>query len=69
MRPFLFMAKRNELFIELSARGPLWLAIAILTITSSIGIAWIFQALLPAVPFWPAFIFALPFVAAIIACF
>jgi hypothetical protein len=45
------MAKRNELFIELSARGPLWLAIAILTVTSSVGIAWIFQALLPAVPF------------------
>jgi nicotinamide riboside transporter PnuC len=63
------MAKRNELFIELSARGPLWLAIAILTVTSSVGIAWIFQALLPVLPFWAAFIFALPFVAAIIARF
>ena len=63
------MAKRNELFIELSARGPLWLAIVILTVASSIGIAWVFQALLPAVPFWPAFLFALPFVAAIIARF
>jgi hypothetical protein len=63
------MGKRNELFIELSARGPLWLAIAILTIASSIGIAWIFQALIPALPFWPTFIFVLPFVAAIIARF
>lgn len=63
------MAKRNELFIELSARGPLWLAIVTLTIASSIGIAWIFQALLPALPFWAAFVFALPFVAAIIARF
>jgi nicotinamide riboside transporter PnuC len=63
------MAKRNELFIELSARGPLWLAIIILSITSSIGIAWIFQALIPVLPFWPAFIFALPFVAAIITRF
>jgi nicotinamide riboside transporter PnuC len=63
------MTKRNELFIELSARGPLWLAIAILSIVSSIGIAWIIQALMPALPFWAAFIFALPFVAAIIARF
>lgn len=63
------MAKRNELFIELSGRGPLWLAIVTLIIASSIGIAWIFQALLPAIPFWPAFLFALPFVAAIIARF
>jgi hypothetical protein len=63
------MAKRNELFIELSARGPIWLAIVILSITSAIGIAWILQALMPALPFWGAFVFALPFVAAIIARF
>jgi len=63
------MTKRNELFIELSAKGPLWLAIAILSVASSIGIAWILQALMPALSFWAAFVFAFPFVAAIIARF
>lgn len=45
------------------------LAIVALTIINALLVAWALQALLPSLPFGLAFVFALPFVAAIVRFF
>ena len=56
------MSKLNKLL-------PSRIAIVVLTIINTSLIAWALQALLPSLSFGLAFIFALPFVAAIIRFF
>jgi hypothetical protein len=61
--------KRNEAFIELSAKGTAWAVILLLVSASSALLTACIQLLLPGLPFWAVLLFVFPFVLAIVSRF